>query len=186
MKPIHFTDGPLQADTYGVDSPRPSIDERAEPFLVVAGKGAKVSVETNDEVPLLFYVDGILGASKVSLQDTISGTFEKRLHAAITQYGLNPEAISVYMGPCLTFSHTHVERKLIEELMDRGYRAACKRTDGVDFLDVPLLLLMQCRKLGVKMENIHISDYDTYENPDLLYSALRGDKENNLTVASLN
>ena len=43
--------------------------------------------------------------------------------------------------------------------MDRGYRAACKRTDGVDFLDLPLLLLMQMRREGVKMANIHIGDY---------------------------
>ena len=115
----------------------------------------------------------------------MSEDFAKRFHAAVTQYGLNPAEIEVYMGPCLTFSHTHVERKLLEELMDRGYRACCKRTDGVDFLDLPLLLLMQLRRQGVPMKNIHIGDYDTYENPDLLLSKLRGDEGENVTIAKL-
>ena len=165
----------------------PSAANLADPFLVVAGKGAEIAVSSSDEIPLFFAVKNrLLGAAKVDLRSGVDEDFARRFHAAVTQYGLNPSEIEVYMGPCLTFSHTHVERKLLEELMDRGYRAACKRTDGVDFLDLPLLLLMQLRRQGVVMENIHIGDYDTYENPELLHSKLRGDEEENLTIAKLN
>ena len=164
----------------------PNVAGQADPFLVVAGKGAEIAVSSSDEVPLFFAVKKrLLGAAKVDLDSAVKEDFAKRFHAAVTQYGLNPGDIEVYMGPCLTFSHTHVERKLLEELMDRGYRAACKRTDGVDFLDVPLLLLMQLRHEGVPMKNIHIGDYDTYENPELLLSKLRGDEGENLTIAKL-
>ena len=185
MKPIHFETGLFVADTYGQKAPRPTLPELAEPFAVQAGKKASIGVVSNDEIPFFFAVDGLLGAAKISLEDATKETFVNRLHAAFTQYNVDPSKVEVYMGPCLTFSHTFVERKLIEEMMDRGNRAACKRTDGVDFLDVPLLVLMQCRRLGVKMENIHISDYDTFENPELLSSKLRGDSSDNLTVATL-
>ncbi len=186
MANIEFKGGSFVATTYVKGSPLPTLPAKAEPFIVVAGKKATVAVATHDEVPLFFAVKGaLLGAAKVDLKSGVDEDFAKRFHAAITQYGLRPEQIEVYFGPCLTFSHTHVERKLLEELMDRGYRAACKRTDGVDFLDLPLLLLMQLRRQGVPMTNIHIGDYDTFENPELLHSALRGDNENNITVATL-
>ena len=136
-------------------------------------------------MPLFFACNGVLGAAKIDLNAAVNEEFKKKLHAAITQFNLRPESIEVYIGPCLTFSHVHVERALMESLMDRGYRAACKRTDGVDFLDLPVMALVQCRALGVPMANIHIGDYDTFENPSLLYSKLRGDENENLTVATL-
>jgi len=173
------------ATTYCIGAPKPAVEALAEPFVVKAGKGATVAVDAHDEIPFFFASEGVIGAAKITLEDAVKEEFKARLHAAMTQYGLIPEKIQVCLGPCLTFSHTHVERALIEEMMDRGYRAACKRTDGVDFLDVPVLVLMQCRSLGIPMENIHIGDYDTYENPEILHSALRGDKEDNRTVATL-
>lgn len=185
MKNIEFNNDLFAATTYGVSSAKPKVAQLADPFLVLAGQGATIGVETCDEIPLFFACDGVLGAAKIRLEDAVDESFRDRFHAAKTQYNLNPENIVVYMGPCLTFSHTHVERSLMDQLMDRGYRAACKRTDGVDFLDVPVMVLQQLRELGVKMENIHISDYDTYENPTLLHSHLRGDTECNVTIASL-
>lgn len=185
MKHIEYLSPLFRATTYGVDRQRPNDVEIVDSFLAKAGKGVELGILANDEVPLFFACPGVLGASKIDLNAAVSEEFEKKLHAAITQFNLRPEALEVYMGPCLTFSHTHVERALIENLMDRGYRAACKRTDGVDFVDVPMMILVQCRRLGIPMANIHIGDYDTFENPNLLYSKLRGDQTENLTVATL-
>ena len=185
MKNIPFDAELFSATTYGRNQPRPNDVPLAEDFLVKAGEGASVGVVTNDEVPLIFACKGLIGAAKISGSTALDESFSKNLHAAIVQYGLNPTDIEVYMGPSLTFSHTLVHRELIEKLMNSGYRAACKRTDGLDFLDVPVLVLVQCRKLGILMEHIHISDYDTYENPEFLCSSLRGDNDKNLTVATL-
>ncbi|MCR5348116.1 MAG: laccase domain-containing protein [Bacilli bacterium] len=185
MKHIEFETPLFVATTFGIGDDFPKDAPIAEPFAVKAGKGASLCVASNDEIPLFFAAKGVLGGAKIDLKSAVDGSFREKFHTAITQYNLNPAEIQVYMGPCLTFSHTSVERKLIEQLMGEGYRAACKRTDGIDFLDVPVLVLMQCRRLGVPMANIHIGDYDTFENPDLLYSALRGDKKVNHTVAKL-
>ena len=43
-----------------------------------------------------------------------------------------------------------------------------------------MILFQQLRGLGIDPEHIQISDYDTFENPSLLYSALAGDKEKNV------
>ena len=185
MKNIEYQGDSLAVTTF-VKGNNPTVAKLADPFGVIAGKGASIAVSSSDEVPVFFAVkDVLVGAAKVDLPSGIEGTFASSFHAAITQYGLDSSKIEVYLGPCLTFSHTHVERSLIERLMECGFRAACKRTDGVDFLDLPLLLLMQIRREGVPMENIHIGDYDTYENPELLHSKLRGDEEENISVATL-
>ena len=155
-------------------------------YAVSTAKGAELAISSSEEAPVFFAVkDHILGAAKIDLERATSLFIKKQLHTTITAYGLNPKDIQVYIGPCLTFSHTIVERPLIEKMMALGYRAACKRTDGVDFFDVPVMILLQLRELGIPMGNIVISDYDTYENPELLYSKLRAENEENLTVASL-
>lgn len=183
MKKIEYKNSLFQAVTYGVAMEKPHAVNIAKPFIVLAGKNLSVAVESHDEIPLIFACPGYLGAAKVDQKDAVNEAFKERLNAAIVQRNLDPKQIQVYLGPCLTFSHTVVDRAALKELIDRGYRAACKRTNGVDFLDVPVLVLTQLRELGIPMINIHIGDYDTFENPDLLYSTLRGDKENNLTVA---
>ena len=185
MENIEYQSALFTAKTFTKKELRPLDVEIVDSFAFKAGKNIDLGIETADEVPLVFAAEGMLGVAKVTLDDAVKEVIKDRLHAAFTQFNVDPAKLEVYMGPCLTFSHTHVERPLIEELMDRGYRACCKRTDGVDFLDVPVLLLVQLRHLGVKMENIHISDYDTFENPDILFSRLRGDSEGNFTLAHL-
>ena len=185
MNSIHYENDLFSAETFGVPLAAPGDIPSADGFAVKAGQGVSLAIATRDEVPLVFAGKGILGVAKVGLKEAVDETVLKKFHACITQYDLDPASIQVYLGPSLTFSHTHVDRPLIVNLMDRGYRACCKRTDGVDFLDVPLLVLMQCRHLGIPMANIHIGDYDTFENPQLLYSTLRGDEKDNVTVATL-
>ena len=187
MKNIEFRCQSFTATTYVKGNRLPELPPLAEPFLVLPGKGQVLTIPCNDDIPLAFGVrDRLIGGTQVSLEAAVKEEFSAKLHATITQFALNTNEIEIYMGPCLTFSHTHVERKLIEELMERGYRASCKRTDGVEFLDLPLLVLTQCRKQGIPMTNIHISDYDTFENPGILYSRLYGDNENNYTIIKSN
>ncbi len=186
MENIIFKTDKVEIVTYVKGNPLPRVDEAVKEYGVTPVVRKTLAISSADEVPLFLYEEGrILIGAKVNQASAIAGKAKAKIHATITQYNLNPKVLHVYMGPCLTFSHTVVERPVIEELMEKGYRAAAKRTDGVDFLDVPVLLLLQLRSLGIPMENIVIGDYDTYENPELFYSELRGEKESNLTVAKL-
>lgn len=153
---------------------------------VTARKHDPVVVETADEVPLIFYVkDRVLGALSISKEQAIALEAKKQVKTTLVAYSVDPNDVYVYLGPCLAFSHTNVSREAIIEIINLGYNAVAKRTDGIDFLDVPLLVLLQMRELGIPMKNIYVSPYDTFENPDMFYSQLAGDKEKNITIATL-
>ncbi len=147
-------------------------------------KEGDICIASNDEVPLVLGEEG-KGATAIviSKEDAISFASVKAIKTAIKGYDVSKT--EAYIAPCLTFSHTPATRELLLELMDKGYGACCKRTSGVDYLDVPVLVLLQLRKFGIPFENIHITDYDTFENPEMLFSASRGDKEKNVTVVSV-
>ena len=148
--------------------------------------GECVALETHDEVPCFYGKKGSFLAGEIfSADSALDGSSIEEVKKELSSKGINPEELEVYLAPCLTFSHTIVDEKTIEKVIGLGYREACKRTDGVDFLDVPLIVLIQFRRLGVKMENIRLSSYDTSENPSLLYSKSNGDFEKNLNVATL-
>ena len=144
-----------------------------------------LALSTHDEVPCFFvHEDGYFGAIKVNFEEAIGGKIPELVGKALSENGLSGDKLHVIMGPCLTFSHTPVSEETYVEVA-KVYRGACKGTSGVFYIDVPFICLLQFRALGVKMENIRIGDYDTYENPSLLYSALREEHEENVTLATL-
>jgi copper oxidase (laccase) domain-containing protein len=144
-------------------------------------------LKTADEVPCFFFVkQKLLGAAVLSETRTLKEFLKEKLGALMKAESLDPKEIVVYFGPCITFSHCPVSRDFQLGLMKRGYGAACKRTDKVDYVDYPVLNLLQLRSLGIPMANIYISDYDTFENPDLFYShARKDDAKMNLSVGRL-
>ncbi|OPZ37208.1 MAG: Multi-copper polyphenol oxidoreductase laccase [Tenericutes bacterium ADurb.BinA155] len=144
-------------------------------------------LETADEVPCFFYIPKkLLGAALLTEKRTLDEFLKAKLGELIKAEKLDPKEIVVYFGPCITFSHCPVSREFQLALMKRGYGAACKRTDKVDYVDYPVLNLLQVRALGIPMTNIYLSDYDTYENPDLFYShARKDDQKLNLSVGRL-
>ena len=185
MENIIIKSGPLQAITTTKGNP---IDTETivEGYACYSDTSAKLTIMSNDDIPLFFAIPGkVIGAMKIGKDEIKTKQLTANLRSSLVSLGLDASEMHCIIGPCLTFSHMPVERKVIEKLLDEGFMLAAKRTDGVDFLDLPDFVLTELRHLGVKMENIVIGDYDTYENPEMLYSRLRGDKEMNATTAYL-
>ena len=144
-----------------------------------------LAIASHDEIPCFFvHENGYFGAIKVSKEEALNDKILAKVGPALGQYGLSGAGLHVIFGPRLSFSHTPVEPEELVEVLGK-YPNACKRTSGVNYLDIPLVCLMQFRALGVHMKNIHIGEIDTYENPSALYSASRGDEEENVTLATL-
>lgn len=182
MENIVFELDGFKAITYVKGNPTP----KGKGKTISARKEEPVRLDTADEVPLFFFAKGrLVGGVSVSKEQAIALEAKNAVKTSLVAYSLNPADVCVYIGPCLTFSHTHVSREAIINIINLGYGATAKRTDGIDFLDVPLLVLLQMRELGIPMKNIYVSPYDTFENPNLLYSELAGDKERNVTIATL-
>lgn len=182
MKNIVFETDGFIATTYIKGEVRPSGKGKA----ITARKGEAVRLDTADEVPLFFFAkDKVVGGFAINKEMALNLEAKKLVKTEMVSYSLLPNDLYIYLGPCLTFSHTNVSRDTLLRVINLGYGAAAKRTDGIDFLDVPLLVLLQMRELGIPMKNIYVSEFDTFENPNILYSELSGDKEKNVTEAKL-
>lgn len=175
--------GKLRIETYVKGN---HVDPSVKPVDFFFGQERfPLAIEAHDEVPCFFiHKDGYFGAIKISKKDAISDKIINDLGQALKDNGLHGEDLEVIMGPSLGFSHTPVESEELEAVLPK-YRGACKITSGVNYLDIPLMCFLQFRALGVHMANIHCSDYDTFENPSLLYSKTRGEEEENVTLATL-
>lgn len=188
MEKISFTAyADVRVDTYTKEATTFPSGEEVKDFKVTAIANHPLLLKTSDEVPFFFFdlKAHLVGAASLSKDETLKEYLKEKMHEIIVQYNLNPADIIAYLGPSLTFSHTLVDRSTLLKVMDMGYRAAAKRTSGVDFFDVPVMNVLMLRKLGIPAANIYIDAHDTFECDSLLYSKLRGDKKENPSVIEL-
>ncbi len=150
-------------------------------FGATAKKGQVLTMFVADELPLVIYEsDGRACAlASYKKEELLSNKLIKDIKAFAIAYGVPLPSLKVYIGPTLTFSHVLVTREELLHAIEMGYRAAAKRTSGVDFLDLPVMAILELRSLGIPFQNITPSGYDTFEGEEIFYSELRGDEEKN-------
>ena len=154
-------------------------------LVVVTQQNQPIVVDANDEVPLFFGVKGkMLTGKAYSVNESIRERPLIDFGNLIERLRLSKDEIEVYLGPSLTFSHIEQADEVLARVIKLGYNLAAKGTSGKHYLDHQLLVCLQMRKLGIPMEHIHMSSYDTYDTA-ALNSALRGDNEKNRFVAVL-
>ena len=145
-------------------------------------KDKGILLSASDEIPFFYKAGDSLGGMVIDQEASLKKSIMDAVVLVLEKH--RPEEIVCYLGPSLSFSNVIVERRIQEELIKNGYQAACKRTSGVDYLDLPLLNFLYLRELGIPAENIFLSPYDTFDTEGL-YSKKRGDKESNENVASI-
>ncbi len=180
MNKITYANGPLAVETSR--SPAPAQARIINNFTY--SKDKALAILSADEVVFFFAYGDFLGGAKLDQQASLRGDLKEGMKAFLEKEKADPKKVVCYFAPALSFSHVHVERSLQEELIEKGYRACCKRTDKVDFLDLPLLNLLYLRELGIPMANIEISGYGTFETPYLASKANNKEGEN-LNLATL-
>ncbi|HOJ44443.1 MAG TPA: peptidoglycan editing factor PgeF [Bacilli bacterium] len=106
---------------------------------------------------------------------SLKGITEKSIAHLIKMEGSHPENIFAYLGPSLTFAHNPIEEKTMTSILalNPDFHYAIKKSDGIYYLDVPLLNYGQLRKSGVPAANITNSGIDTYSDPDRYFSFAR-------------
>ncbi len=83
-----------------------------------------------------------------------------------------------YLGPSIDFAHHPISESRKIELLNTNpnYGAIIKKIGGAYFLDIPLLNYLQLVDAGLKPENIHVSNLDTFSNPTDYFSFDRDQK----------
>jgi copper oxidase (laccase) domain-containing protein len=83
-----------------------------------------------------------------------------------------------HLGPSIDFAHHPItEARKIELLISNpGYGPIIKKIGGTSYLDIPLLNYMQLVDAGLKPNNIHVSNLDTFSNPNDFFSFDRDQK----------
>ncbi len=154
---------------------------------LVLSKDKPLFLLSADEIPFVFYEkkQHLFGAMVISKQDSFDEKLYHALEDFIRDKKLNVDEICCYLGPSLTFSHVGIDRNTLISLIQKGYRAAAKRTNGVDYVDLPVMNMVMLRKIGISFSNIYINRYDTFEAEALLYSERRGDKKKNPTLIEM-
>lgn len=153
-------------------------------IAVVNQKDQAITLEVNDDIPLFLGGKGFLTGKAYSLNESIRERPLIDLQALLERFHLDPKEMEAYIGPSLTFAHIEQPDEVLMRVRELGYELACKGTSGKHYLDQQVLVLLQLRKMGIPMKNIHISCYDTYDEDDLA-SALKGDEGKNYVVATL-
>lgn len=181
---IQLSPSALEVRAYAKNEEKPNFSFL--PYGLVKKPGQSIALATSDEIPLFLGVKGKwMFATSVSLDEAWDGSALARAKVAFEGECLDVANVEAILGPSLTFSHVEIDEEKLRVAYDRGYRLACKGTSGKRFLDPQMLVYLDLRKWGVLPEHILISDYDTFENPDLFFSASRGDEEKNLIVGTL-
>ncbi len=145
--------------------------------LYTTSKGVALGIFHADCVPVFISSkDGTLvGIIHAGEKGTFKEIVLKSLLTIINNEEINPEDLLVHIGPSCTFSHNIVTMNGKEIIKKYGekYLFAFKATNGVTFMDLPLINYLQAREAGIPSNNISVYDGCTYENKDLFFSYRR-------------
>ncbi|MFA5485765.1 MAG: polyphenol oxidase family protein [Bacilli bacterium] len=142
--------------------------------LYTKEKGLTLGIYHADCVPLFVYVPnhqliGIIHAGEKGSLANISGKFMTQI---MNNEAVKAEEIFIHLGPALSFAHRLISKERAETLAALGgdIQKAVKGTHPQYFLDLPLLNILQLRRVGIPFENITFSEECTYENNDRYFS----------------
>jgi len=140
-------------------------------------KNLAIGIFHADCVPVFLYAKkaGLIAIIHAGQAGTLKGITEKSIRHLIDKEGVSADDIHAYLGPSLTFSHNTINAEMKASVIALGedYIRSLKETNGETFLDIPLINFIQLRRAGVPSLNITMSEYCTYENKELFFSAKR-------------
>ncbi|RWZ60683.1 peptidoglycan editing factor PgeF [Halobacillus fulvus] len=128
-----------------------------------------------DCVPLFFYdpTTKWIGVAHAGWKGTVKG-MAREMTEQLVKKGASPEDLKMVIGPCITKRHYEVDKRVMDHIPDVYKSKVSERTQDDHFLlDLKELNRLVALDAGLDDENIHISDYCTYEEEALLYSHRR-------------
>jgi hypothetical protein len=130
-----------------------------------------------DCVPVFLFdkVKKLVAIIHAGMAGSLKAITEKAINHLVKHEGSRPQDIFAYSGPSLTFAYNPIDETTKTAILSLNpdFHYAIKKSDGIFYLDVPLLNYGQLRKAGIPSSNITMSGIDTFSHPDEYFSATR-------------
>jgi polyphenol oxidase len=109
---------------------------------------------------------------------SLKGITRIAIDQLVKETKLTPGELIAHLGPSIDFAHHPISETKKNELLksnpDLG--AIIKKIGGTYYLDIPLLNYVQLVDSGLKPNHVHVSNLDTYSNPNDYFSFDRDSK----------
>lgn len=180
MRQIHSDQIVIIDETHHFDTP-PECDA-----LITNGTNIPLMVMSADCTPILIYDkhNRAIGAVHAGRAGALNEILPKTLRAMAKEYGTTADDVVVLLGPSIHGCCYEINEKIADEVFVKGYADSLHKEDKRVFLDVNTILLNQLETLGIKKENIEISDACTSCNNETYFS-YRADAQQTGRIAGI-
>jgi len=129
-------------------------------------------VMSADCTPILIYDrhNRAIGAVHAGRAGALNEILPKTLHSMGKEYGTTADDIIVLLGPSIHGCCYEINESIAHEVFVKGYADSLHKENKRIFLDVNTILLCQLETLGIKKENIEVSDACTSCNNETYFS----------------
>lgn len=147
--------------------------------LITNEKGIGIGITTADCVPVLIYDANkhVLAAVHAGWKGTVASIVEKTVIKMMGVFGCKPQDMKVGIAPCISQRNFEVGEEVVSEFRNAGFFMVDilhrNTSTGKGHIDLRLANKLQLLELGVEEENIEVSDFCTFSNPDKFFSARR-------------
>ena len=174
---VHLT----EVVTIDADFLRLTADERQQRLegvdaIMTDMSGVCVGVSTADCIPVLLYDAETHAACAIHAgwRGTVARIVEKAVKAMTATYGTNPSNLVAQIGPGISLDSFEVGDEVYDAFALAGFnmQSISERREKWH-INLPLCNKLQLMAMGVKPEQICMSDICTYKSHDTFFSARR-------------
>ena len=174
---VHLT----EVATIDADFLRLTADERQQRLegvdaIMTDMSGVCVGVSTADCIPVLLYdaEKHAVCAIHAGWRGTVARIVEKAVKAMTATYGTNPSNLVAQIGPGISLDSFEVGDEVYDAFAQAGFnmQSISERREKWH-INLPLCNKLQLMAMGVKPEQICMSDICTYKSHDTFFSARR-------------
>ena len=174
---VHLT----EVVTIDADFLRLTADERQQRLegvdaIMTDMSGVCVGVSTADCIPVLLYDAETHAACAIHAgwRGTVARIVEKAVKAMTATYGTNPSNLVAQIGPGISLDSFEVGDEVYDAFAQAGFnmQSISERREKWH-INLPLCNKLQLMAMGVKPEQICMSDICTYKSHDTFFSARR-------------
>ena len=174
---VHLT----EVATIDADFLRLTADERQQRLegvdaIMTNMSGVCVGVSTADCIPVLLYDAEKHAACAIHAgwRGTVARIVEKAVKAMTATYGTNPSNLVAQIGPGISLDSFEVGDEVYDAFAQAGFnmQSISERREKWH-INLPLCNKLQLMAMGVKPEQICMSDICTYKSHDTFFSARR-------------